>query len=198
MRVDDPAPRIFRPAAVRHYARSRAETVTPRFASPRIFVVLWVLLALLLAGTALAWLARVPVYSSTVAVAVRGSGAPGDVLVAALVPPGEIGRLRVGQTLLLDLGGQQGRHPQAGTRRRIIALDRTIRSPEALRRRFDLQSGAALAVTGPAAIAYARLEPLPGGTPASRYLGSMYAADLETGSTRVLALVPVVGGLFGG
>jgi len=196
--VNGTPPSIFRPAAVRHYARSQAETVPPRFVSPRTFLILWILLTLLMVSSLSAWFARVPVYASTLAITVRVTGTSDGVDLAVLVPPDLVGRLRVGQSLLLDAGGRQGTPASGYPKRRIIALDRTVRSPEALRRRFGLQSTAALTVTRPAAIAFARLGPLPDRTPASRYFGSIYQVDVEVGSTRVLALVPIVGQLLGG
>lgn len=44
---------IFRAAAVQHYVKQQQKAVLPRFLCPRIFVYLWILLALLLVASAI-------------------------------------------------------------------------------------------------------------------------------------------------
>jgi hypothetical protein len=46
---------IFRPDAVRCYAQSREKSISPRLASPRIFVLLWLFIGLLLAVELVLW-----------------------------------------------------------------------------------------------------------------------------------------------
>src|SRR5262249_28285682 len=53
---------IFRPQAVRRYAERAAEPVFPKFAMPRAFLPLWVLLVVLAALASLALCSPVPIY----------------------------------------------------------------------------------------------------------------------------------------
>jgi hypothetical protein len=187
---------IFRVDALRRYAQSREEPVLLRLVSPRMFLCLWILLGLLLIGGFLAWLAQVPVYASGSAVVVDGRGKTpsiGDeVLVVAFVPPEHLRRLRVGQMLLLEIGGVGKR-----SGRSIIAVEPEIIGPDMAQRRFALNAGATPAITQPSAIAIARLDPLITGLPAAAYVGSIYRAEIEVGSRRAISLLPLIGHFFG-
>jgi hypothetical protein len=192
--VHDTPPSIFRPAAVRRYGASCAEPAPPPFVSPRTFLVLWALLALLLLATAFAWFERVPIYTSAPAVAVRATGgAQSKVVLVAFVPPQDASHVRAGTSLFLA-SGPQGKRAE----RQVTGVDRTVQSPDALRRRLGLQGSAALLVRQPSALAFAQFGPLPAGVSASTYLGSVWSVDLPIGSLRVLSLVPLVGQMVGG
>ncbi len=56
---------IFRSNAVKHYIESREKHEFPRFMSLPIAILLWVLLTLFVAATALVWSERVPIYATT-------------------------------------------------------------------------------------------------------------------------------------
>jgi hypothetical protein len=187
---------IFRADAVRRYTQSREESVLPRFVSPRTFTYLWILLGLLGISGVVAWLTRVPVYASGQGVVVDRRGKTNDVrddvVMVAFLRPENYSRLRVGQTLLVQLDPAGER-----TRRPIIAIEPEIASPKAVQRRFALSAGAAHAVTQPSAVAIARFEPNPTNLPASTYVGSVYPVDVEVGSRRVLSLLPLIGQIFG-
>jgi len=187
---------IFRADAIRRYAQSREEPVLPRLVSPHVFMCLWILLGLLVVSGFLAWFAQVPVYASGPAVVVDGSSktpySGAHILIVAFVPPENLSRLRVGQTLFLQFDG-------AGRRigRSIISVEPEISSAEMAQRRFALGAGAAPAIIRPSAVAIARLEPLSTGLPAAAYVGSVYRAEIEVGARRVISLLPPIGRFFG-
>jgi hypothetical protein len=187
---------IFRADAVRRYTQSREESVLPRFVSPGTFTYLWILLGLLGVSGFVAWCARVPVYASGLGVVVDRRGKTNDVrddvVMVAFLRPENHSRLRVGQTLLVQLEPAGER-----TRRPIIAIEPKIVSPNAVQQRFALSAGAAHAVAQPSAVAIARFEPNPTNLPASTYVGSVYPVDVEVGSRRVLSLLPAIGQIFG-
>jgi len=187
---------IFRADAVRRYMQSRQESVLPSFVSPRTFTCLWILLGLLGVSGVVVWLTRMPVYTSGQGVVVDRRGKTNyvrdDVVLIIFLPPENHSRLRVGQTLFLQLDPAGER-----TRRPIIAIEPKILSPDTVQQQFALSAGAAHAVTQPSAVAIARFEPNPTNLPASTYVGSVYPVDVEVGSRRVLSLLPLIGQIFG-
>jgi hypothetical protein len=52
---------IFRDEALRRYVESQEKSVLPRLLSPKIFIYLWLLVALLIVGSILIWLAIKPI-----------------------------------------------------------------------------------------------------------------------------------------
>ncbi len=190
--MNDAKRSIFRVEAVRRYTQHRETAVLPRFVSPRTFLGLWVLFGLLAVSGGLAWFARVPVYTSGPAIVVDARDnklqeMPDDVLVVAFFPPENRSRLEVGQRLFLQFPPNGER-----LRRSIIAIEPEIYSPVAAQRRFALEPSAVLAVAHPAAVALARLEPVPAGVPAPGYVGSIGRVDIEVGSRRIVSLLPFI------
>jgi hypothetical protein len=187
---------IFRVDALQRYTHHREAAVLPRQISPCTFRCLWLLLGLLVASTILAWCARVPVYASGSAVMIDGgNSSPAtteEVLIVAFIPPEHLWRLRVGQVLLLQF---DGRSKPLGTP--IMAVEPEVSSPQMARRRFGLGESAAQAIAHPSAIALARLQPLPSGLPAAAYVGSIFRAQIEVDSRRVISMLPLLGQFFG-
>lgn len=151
---------IFRVDALRRYQQSREESVLPRFVSPSTFIFLWILLGLLAAGGFVTWFAQVPIYASGPAIVVdwqsQTQSIRDQVVVIAFLPPENLSRLRVGQTLFIRLD-------QAGERigTPVIAAEPEISSPDAIQKRFALSVSAAQAITQPSAVAIAKLDPPP-------------------------------------
>jgi hypothetical protein len=54
--IDDNNQSVFRPEAVLRYREGQETTVLPRTATPRMFAVWWLLLAVLLLGLLVVWL----------------------------------------------------------------------------------------------------------------------------------------------
>ena len=186
---------IFRPEAVRRHTESRDRAVLPRFVSPRTFLALWLSLALITAMGVTAWFVQVPIYAVGSAVAVERPGQQlrGEAIGVVFLPAQFRETLRPGQTVFLDLPGAAARVP-----RPILEVQPDILSPAAARDRFSLDGAAAGAITAPVVAVFVALAPFPSGLPASAYTGSIYTAEIEIGSRRLLSLLPLVGPLLGG
>jgi hypothetical protein len=186
---------IFRADALRRYTQRQEQPVLPQFGSPYTLAYLWVLLALVLGSGSLAWFVRLPAYNSGSAVVIdrnRQDQGDGEVVAVAFFPPENLPLLQVGQMMFLGLDATGQR-----LGRTVIAVEPEILSPAAARQRFGFSAGTALPLTQPAAVAIARLEPLPPGLPARSYLGSVYPVAVEAGSRRVVSLMPIIGQWFG-
>lgn len=180
---------------MRRFGEAKQKTVLPRFISPRLIAGLWILLALFLACGVLAWLARIPVYASGTAIVVDRQAsaeyAREGLVVAAFLPPENLPRLRAGQTTFLQLKSGER------LRRQIISVEPQVSSPAAAQQRFALANGVATSVVAqPSAVALVQLEPLAAGAQASSYVGSVGRVDVETGTRRVISLLPVIGRFF--
>ena len=180
-------PSIFRAEALRCYVERTEKPVFPRLVSPRMFFFMWILLALVLGGGLLAWLARMPVYSPAIAVVVDGPGtrqwASDEPLIALFLSSEELPRLRVGQRVFLKL--EQNSETIS---RQIIAVDSHIFSLKSAEDYFALSAGAASRIAGAKAVALTRLERVPAGMASPDYVGGFYDAWVEVGSRRVISL----------
>jgi hypothetical protein len=183
---------IFRDDAVRRYVESREKSVLPRLISPRIFIYLWLLLGLLGVSSIIAWFTRVPVYASGSAVVVRWKShknTPEDIVVAAFFPPQYLPKLRSPQNLFLRFDAIGN----GGVYRSVIAIKPQISSPDVIQKQFALPFGTAQKITQPAVVVIAQLQPIPTGSSASTYLGSVGHADVEVGSQSAISLLPLMG-----
>jgi hypothetical protein len=162
--------------------------------SPRTFLILWLLLAVLVAAVVAGWFVRTPVYAAgpaTVVTQQAGDGG-GDVSVVAFLPAAQLAHLKAGQTIFLVLDGG------AAMRRAVQTVEPTVLSPTEARTRFGLDAQAASALTGPVAVALVDAASFPSDLPASAYAGSVFRARVELGTRRLISLVPLGGGLLGG
>jgi len=193
--MPEPSRTIFRNNAVQAYLQGRQETVLPRFVSPRTFLFLWALLALLVAGGFMAWLTEVPVYASGPAVIVEGKATRGAVrgeaAVLILIPAEERERLRAGQRMFLRMGERERRISP------IVAVAAEVLSPVEVQKRYGLAPAASQAVTRPTIVAIAPLQTEQGGLPAAAQVGSVYSAEVEVGARRVLSFLPGINRVFG-
>jgi hypothetical protein len=187
---------IFREDAVRRYLEGREKSILPRMISPRTFIYLWLLLGLLVMSSLIAWLTKVPIYASGRALVVRLSNR--EIVVAAFFPPQQLSRLRTNQKLFLNFDAQSDVYDGLRLRlnRTIIAVEPEIISPDAIQKRFALNSQIVQQITGPSAIAIAQLEPIPDNLSASAYLGSVGHAKAEVGSQRLISFLPLIGQFF--
>jgi hypothetical protein len=185
---------IFRADAMRRLGANRERTVLPRFVSPRLVAGVWMLLLLLAACGALAWLARIPVYTSGSAVIydryTRVSSERDGLGVVAFLPPESLTRLRAGQTALLQLNSGQRLRSQ------IFYVEPEVKSPAQVRQLFALDAAAGALVTQPSVVAVAQLETQPDMLPTHAYAGSIARIEVETGTRRVISLLPLVGRFF--
>lgn len=185
---------IFRADAMKWYLQAQEETVLPKNISPRTFLCLWILIGLLLLSLLLAWFATVPVYTSGPAIVAdlgdTSQGIPNQIALVAFFPAEDHGRLRTGQTLLVHLD-----RVRECSKQKIVAVEEDIHSPDMALNRFARGSNAALAIRRPVSVALAHFDP-PSTDPASTFIGSVYRADIEVGSQRVITLIPFIGKLF--
>jgi hypothetical protein len=165
-------PSIFREESVRR-RYGPEQPVLPPFVSRKAFVGLWGLTALLVAGDFAAWSTPVRAQLSGVAVAIDNK------TLVAFLPAQSRSHLRVGQSMRLTSGdgGQAFIRP-------IVSIDPEVISAEAARRRYELDLGAAKAITGPAAVAIARCE-----SPAGR----VYRVTVDGGSRPLFSVLPLMG-----
>jgi hypothetical protein len=194
--MDRPSRSIFRADAIRRYVSSREEVVLPRWISPRSFFCLWILLGLLLGGSFMAWLAKVPVYATGKAMVVgsrdRTKGVREKVVIAAFFPTQTLSQLQAHQPLLLHFQGISSL--DRGRLSRLMLKDKpVIRSPEDIRNQFGLTASTALQINQPVAVAIASLAPSALDLPTSAYIGSMGKAEMVVGSQRLLSLLPWIG-----
>lgn len=179
---------------MRRLSANRERTVLPRFVSPRLVAGVWMLLVLLMACGALAWLTRIPVYTSGSAfICDRQTGARyarDGLIVAAFLPPESLARLRAGQQVSLRLNSGERLRSQ------IFYVEPEVNSPAQVRERFAPGAAAASLVAQPSAVALAQLETQAGMLPPDAYAGSTARIEVETGTRRVIALLPLVGRFF--
>jgi hypothetical protein len=185
--MTDNASHPFRSQALQRYRERRERAELPRFVSPRVFGILWLLLALLVIATALSWFARVPTYATGAVVVTEPTGADGQPALMALLPPELLPRLRPGGTVLVRL--------ESGVRARseIREVDAQPQSPAAVRRRFALDDETARMVHGPVVVATLDAARLHSDQSLVHHTGAVYRGEVEAGSCRLLALVPVLG-----
>jgi hypothetical protein len=184
---------IFRQKALRAYLKNQQKVVLPRLSSPRIFPHYWALLALLFAGSLLAWSTRVTIHASgTGLVLPRHSTASSDKLVlAALLPPAELPRLRPGQKVLARMGS--AREPFSG---RVVSVEPEVMSPDAIRERFAATPLACEPALAPAALAIIEVERSPGDLPLGAYAGSLPRVEVAVDARRATSFVPYLGSLL--
>ncbi len=186
---------IFRPEAVRRYARRNDCAVYPRLLSPRVAPMLWVLFGLAVVCGGLSRFARVPVYVSGGAVVVERAGQSGggseEAILAVFLPARDSHRLRPGQRVFFGFGGEP-----AVLVGKVEAVEPQGYGAEAVRSRFALDGGAVRQVRGPTAVAFARAETAGAGSPRSAEVGEVGEARVEVGSRRALTLLPLAGRLI--
>ena len=186
---------IFRRKALENYAASKQDEVLPRFISPPVFVLLWLLLALVLFATLAAWLARVPTYVVTGGVVLDRGAIPGQqasegAMAIVFVPVSHSSQVHVGQPILLQIGS-------TGTQLlyTVKRVEPGILSPNEARSRYGLDDATSQGITGPSMVLTISLGPA---FPAQQYAGSTVSAQLQVGSQRVLSLLPGLGQWIGG
>jgi hypothetical protein len=183
---------FFRESAIEAYRQGTARDIVPRLSSWPVIASLWLLLAALVAATAVAWTVRVPAYVSAQGVilpsgAQAGSGG-GKTAAALFLPPDQSGDIRAGQPIHGQIGSS-GRSAEGA----VIRVQRGVVGPETARTRYGFEPGAGI-TREPWTVVIVRLgQSL---RPAA-YAGSELTARVETGSQRLLALFPGLGAAGG-
>jgi len=176
---------IFRQKAWKAYVDKQEQAVLPRFVAPRVFVFCWLLFALLLSAGSLAWWEEVPIYAA-------GSGmlldqplashtANHETMALIFVPASHALSIRQGASIYLqvDKAGPDG----SGLVERV---EPGLISPQDARRRYSLNSTAALLITRPSMVVWVRVTP-----PLSEHLygESIVSAQVPIGTQRPLMLL---------
>lgn len=104
--VSEKSDTLFRAEAFERYRQNRERAVLPRFARPRVLRGLWAVAALLVAGAALFWCERVPMYLSGIATTSHDAAAQGAVWLV-IVPASGRGQLGRGQRVLVAAHGSK-------------------------------------------------------------------------------------------
>lgn len=187
---------IFRSKALDYYTRSREKDVLPRMIVPPVFLCMWLLLMLCLAGTTVSWLGRIPVYVSGVGVmqehSIQSKTQHTQELMAVVFVPTDAAHslhLTTGTPVLLHIGSQKQSFNAT-----IDAVEPGVLSPSDAQQRYKLASGVASLITEPSIVVSIKL-----GTAlqAQTYNGSTVNAQIQVGSRRVLSLLPGLGSLIG-
>lgn len=185
---------IFRNKALQFYAKSQVRDILPRFVAPPVFVFLWILLGLLLIATVAAWLGQVPTYVSGTGIVLNHGeevSQAGDPAMAVIFLPATAGlHLTVGLSVLVQPGPASSQITTT-----IEAVEPGVLSPAAARQLYALNGNLALIVTQPS---LAVMISLGKDSSAQRYAGSIINAQIQIGSRRVLALLPLIGSWIGG
>ena len=187
---------IFRSKALDYYTRSREKDILPRMIVPPVFLCMWLLLMLCLAGTTVSWLGRISVYVSGVGVVqerpVQSKTQHTQELMAVVFVPTDAThplRLTTGTPVLLHIESQKQSFNAT-----IDAVEPGVLSPSDAQRRYKLGSGVASLITGPSIMVSVRLGPA---FQSQTYNGSIVNAQVQVGSRRVLSLLPGLGSLIG-
>jgi hypothetical protein len=179
---------IFRAHAFQQYVQSREKDVLPRFISPPIFWLFWVLLALFLALGWLAWNIRTPVYASATGIIV-GNGTSEGALAVLFVPANQQNVVHAGESVELHIDATDSL-----LQRTVTSVDATLLSPEQARRQYHLDGAISLVINQPSV---AIVVTLGDRIPASSYAGSIVQAQVQIGEQSLLSFLSVIDQMIG-
>lgn len=184
---------LFREHALQKYMQRRENDVLPRIVSPPVFICVWIIFGLVVASGLMAWLERVPVYVNGSGVVLTTGKNPNSSqnIVDALVfiPVTASGQIRTGIH-----GKTQFRESGAYFDSTITSFELSELSPAAIQKYYQLSCSAAQKVVEPSIVVHISVM-VPMNNPI--FKGTSLQAQLQTGSQRVLALLPVFDGLIG-
>lgn len=186
--------RIFRDKALQQYIQGKNKTILPRFASPPVFVFLWILLGLLLIASIAAWLAQVPTFVSGSGIISTPTGTTqqggNEAFAVIFIPATALLKLHSGLPVQVQIGSTGPR--VLGT---ITTVAADVTSPAAARKQYNLSGGLTAVITQPSFVVTASL-----GTTISPqlYASSTVTAQIQVGTQRVLSLFPGFGAPNGG
>jgi hypothetical protein len=155
-----------------------------------VFVFCWILLGLLLLAGGVAWWGEVPTYVSGSGMLLPPPAGSTTVMCLIFLPATHPLQLRTGLPIQVRLG-------TTGTlgSAHIETVEPGIISPSEARQRYALGGNADQIITQPSITLLARVGP-PFSAPL--YAGSIVSAQVQTGSQRVLSLLPGLTSLIGG
>lgn len=157
-----------------------------RLVSPRVFLSLWLLLLLAIAGGALVWSIQVPVTVQGRGLVVQARAMHEKdiqgIVVLLLFPPDEQAQLKTGQPVHIAI-------PTANITLNsfIQKIETGIMSPAAISTQIYSPLPLAMTIAGPAVVAFAQVQPM---SLAQTYLGSQCQVQVQVGERSVLSLLP--------
>jgi hypothetical protein len=193
---DEAQSSIFRVDAIKRNSRGRSEAILPQFSSPKIIWWLWSLISLTIVGGALLWFMRIPIYAKAFAIPLPSESSTASAndgpLVAVLLPARNLPRVQTGQRVFWSFS-----KTESAVSRTIIAVKPSVQSPDSLQASLGLRGQSTTSITEPVVVAFVSLGPVPADLPTAAYVGSVYHAEVEVGTKRVISLLPVVGRFIG-
>jgi hypothetical protein len=156
-----------------------------------MFVFLWTLLALAVAGGALVWTIQEPVVVQGKGVVVEQNAAntktAQKIIVLLLLPTNQQANLKVGQPVRITIGSNIIFNST------INQVEKDIMSPTAISSKYTAQAAPlAQTLSGPAVVATAAVEPM---SQAQTYLGSQCQAQIQIGSESIVTMLPGIDNL---
>ena len=180
---------IFREEAIKQYKKRKDKTTLPRFMPFPVTFLLWVLLGLLLLVGVLAWGEEIPIYQTAPGVILdqqtQGTTTQQGTVAALFLMGSQSTQIHVGQLALVHLGNAKEEFAS-----KIIKVESSAISPNLIRQRYGV---VAQVVSQPSIVALITLKSLP----ASTYAGSFVVANVQTGSQRILSMLPGIGSIVG-
>lgn len=185
---------LFREHALQHYMNRRENDILPRIVSPPVFLIVWILFGLIVICGLLACVERVPVFVHSSGVAQVGEQKINEqqsyVNVLIFVPANNSAQVRTGVHGRVQFSSSDQNFD--GT---ITDVDRSVLSPVAVRKQYLLTCNAEPDVTEPSVAAHMRVV-VPSNMTAIN--GVLAQVQIQTGSQRLLDVLPVVHSLRGG
>ncbi len=177
---------IFRQRAVEKHIQKRERHVILRLVSPPMFVFLWALLVLSIAGGAIVWTIQEPVVVQGKGVVVQQNAAntktAQKIIVLLLLPTDQQAKLKVGQPVRITIGANIIFNST------IDQVENDVMSPTAISSKYTAQAAPlAQTLAGPAVVATAAVEPM---SQAQTYLGSQCQAQIQIGSESIVSMLP--------
>lgn len=189
--MDDKQRLIFRTKAIEYYLKERETLLSPQSIRGYKLKYLWVLLAILVASSAILVSLPVPVYLRGSAVIIdraTQSQAHPELTVVVFLPVESQPSLRVGQRLLLHLSAE------TKVERSIATVEPEVMSPREAQAKFSLSFGEAQTVNQPVAVVWTGLPAGPATLHQDRsaFVGRVFPVDVEIGTRWAGAFIPGV------
>lgn len=179
---------IFRQQALEYFTRKREEDILPRLATPPAFLLLWLLLGFIIIAGFFAWNISLPVTFVELGV-VQVNQTTHQMQVLFFLAPNQLGQIHSTQSVQIQLGTDT-----TSLQQKITQVLPQILSPEQIRQQYNLDASAGLLVQQPSAVA---IIVLTGGVSLQHYVGSLVRIQIQTGTVRIISLIPLIGQAFG-
>ena len=180
---------IFRQRAVDRYMQRRELHVILRLVSPRMFLFLWTLLFLAVGAGCFVWTIQQPILAQGKGIVaqpkVTSRTLAPQIVVLLLFPPDMQASLKVGQPVSISIAAAHITFNST-----IQTIETGVMSPAAISAQLNLQNlqpALTQAISGPAVVATAPVEPM---MQAKTYLGSQCQIQVQVGTQSVLSQLP--------